>query len=91
MAAAGGAQASGWMWPTSCRTSLSRRSAPPSSGSGPKKFLLGEVWEDATTKYGFSQRRTYLLGKGLDSVMNYPFKNAVLDFVKGQARRTGCQ
>jgi len=51
---------------------------------GPEKFLLGEVWEDATTKYGFNQRRTYLLGKGLDSVMNYPFKNAVLDFVKGK-------
>ena len=50
----------------------------------PEKFLLGEVWEDATTKYGFGQRRTYLLGKGLDSVMNYPFKNAVLDFVKGK-------
>ena len=30
------------------------------------------------------QVRTYLLGKGLDSVMNYPFKNAVLDFVKGK-------
>lgn len=40
--------------------------------------------EDATTKYGFNQRRTYLLGKGLDSVMNHPFKNAVLDFVKGK-------
>ena len=51
---------------------------------GPDKFLLGEVWEDATTKFGFNKRRTYLLGKGLDSVMNYPFKNAVLDFVKGK-------
>ena len=50
----------------------------------PEKFLLGEVWEDATTKFGFDHRRTYLLGKGLDSVMNYPFKNAVLDFVKGK-------
>ncbi|MDE8691571.1 alpha-amylase family glycosyl hydrolase, partial [Faecalibacterium sp. DFI.5.82] len=48
------------------------------------KFLLGEVWEDATTKFGFNKRRTYLLCKGLDSVMNYPFKNAVLDFVKGK-------
>ncbi|MEE0351247.1 MAG: glycoside hydrolase family 13 protein [Faecalibacterium sp.] len=26
----------------------------------------------------------FLLGEGLDSVMNYPFKNAVLDFVKGK-------
>ena len=42
------------------------------------------MWEDATTKFGFNKRRTYLLGKGLDSVMNYPFKNAVLDFVKGK-------
>ena len=30
------------------------------------------------------RRRTYLLGKGLDSVMNYPFKNAVLGFVCGR-------
>ena len=52
----------------------------------PEKFLLGEVWEDATTKFGFNKRRTYLLGKGLDSVMNYPFKNAVLDFVKEKYR-----
>ena len=51
---------------------------------GEDKLLIGEVWEDATTKYGFGQRRTYLLGKGLDSVMNYPFKNAVLDFVRGK-------
>ena len=50
----------------------------------PEKFLLGEVWEDATTKFGFDHRRTYLLGKGLDSVMNYPFKNAVLGFVCGR-------
>ena len=48
----------------------------------PEKFLLGEVWEDATTKFGFDHRRTYLLGKGLDSVMNYPFANAVIDFVR---------
>ena len=41
---------------------------------GPDKFLLGEVWEDATTKFGFDKRRTYLLGKGLDSVMNYPLQ-----------------
>ena len=52
---------------------------------GADKLLLGEVWEDATTKEAYGVRRTYLLGKGLDSVMNYPFKNAVLDFVKGKS------
>ena len=38
---------------------------------GPDKFLLGEVWEDATTKFGFDKRRTYLLGKGLDTALNF--------------------
>lgn len=50
---------------------------------GDDKLLLGEVWEDATTKEGFGRRRTYLLGNGLDGVMNYPFRQAALDFVKG--------
>ncbi len=51
--------------------------------NGPDKFLLGEVWEDATNKWSYGTRRTYLLGKGLDSVMNYPFRSAILNFVKG--------
>lgn len=50
---------------------------------GNDKFLLGEVWEDATTKVAYGQRRNYLLGKGLDSVMNYPFRAAVLRFLRG--------
>lgn len=50
---------------------------------GSDKLLLGEVWEDATNKEAYSRRRTYLLGKGLDGVMNYPFRTAALDFVKG--------
>ena len=50
---------------------------------GEDKLLIGEVWEDATTKEAFGQRRTYLRGKGLDAVMNYPFRNAVLDFIRG--------
>lgn len=44
--------------------------------------IIGEVWEDATTKFAYGERRRYLLGKQLDSVMNYPFANAVLDFVR---------
>ncbi|HIY10000.1 MAG TPA: glycoside hydrolase family 13 protein [Candidatus Anaerofilum excrementigallinarum] len=50
---------------------------------GQDKYLLGEVWEDATNKWSYGVRRTYLLGQGLDAVMNYPFRNAVLNFVKG--------
>ena len=51
---------------------------------GEDKLLIGEVWEDATTKEAFDHRRTYLLGKGLDSVMNYPVREAILNFVMGK-------
>lgn len=44
--------------------------------------ILGEVWEDATNKIAYSERRRYLLGDQLDSVMNYPFANAILDFIR---------
>lgn len=54
---------------------------------GREKYLLGEVWEDATNKWSYGKRRTYLLGKGLDSVMNYPFKEATLNFVRGRDAR----
>lgn len=45
-------------------------------------FIIGEVWDNAITKEKDGRQRTYLLGKGLDSVMNYPFTNAVLKYVR---------
>ena len=47
----------------------------------PDAIILGEVWEDASNKVAYSVRRQYLLGQELDSVMNYPFANAVIDYV----------
>lgn len=47
-----------------------------------ENYLLGEVWEDASTKISYGSRRRFLRGKQLDSVMNYPFANAIIDFVK---------
>lgn len=44
--------------------------------------IIGEVWEDATNKFSYNERRRYLLGEQLDSVMNYPFADAVLNFVR---------
>ena len=43
--------------------------------------LIGEVWEDATNKIAYDTRKEYFLGKELDSVMNYPLKNAIIDYV----------
>ena len=51
---------------------------------GEDKLLLGEVWEDATTKEAFGRRRTYLRGHGLDATMNYPFRNAAVAFARGE-------
>jgi glycosidase len=46
-------------------------------------LVLGEVWEDASNKRSYGHRRRYLLGEQLDSVMNYPFRTAILDFMRG--------
>lgn len=45
--------------------------------------IIGEVWEDASTKEAYGVRRRYLLGRQLDSVMNYPFRSAIMQFVGG--------
>jgi glycosidase len=49
----------------------------------PEAFLLGEVWEDATTKQSYNVGRRYALGGELDSVMNYPFANHTKGFLLG--------
>ena len=46
--------------------------------------LIGEVWEDASNKISYGQRRRYLLGKQLDSAMGYPFRKGILSFLKGE-------
>lgn len=46
------------------------------------KIVIGEVWEDATTKESYGVKRKYLLGKQLDTVMNYPFKDAILSYIR---------
>ena len=49
----------------------------------PDAYLLGEVWEDGTTKVAYSKRRRYLLRGELHSLMNYPFRTALLSYLKG--------
>lgn len=51
-------------------------------------IILGEVWEDASDKIAYCQRRKYFQGYELDSVMNYPFRTAIIDFaMSGNAER----
>ncbi len=51
----------------------------------PDALLIGEVWEDASNKISYGVRRKYFTDGELDSVMNYPFRKAILDFVIGQS------
>ncbi len=49
----------------------------------PDALVLGEVWEDASNKIAYDRRRTYFTNAELDSVMNYPFRTAILNFMRG--------
>ncbi len=48
----------------------------------PCAIIIGEVWENAADKIAYGERREYFRGGQLDSVMNYPLKNAIIEFVK---------
>ena len=44
-------------------------------------LVLGEVWEDASNKISYNTQREFLWGDELDSVMNYPLRNAIVDYL----------
>lgn len=46
--------------------------------------VLGEVWEDASNKIAYGEVRCYCCGDTLDSVMNYPLREAILNFMTGK-------
>lgn len=47
----------------------------------PDAVIIGEVWEDASNKVAYDEQRQYFMGEELDSVMNYPLRNALIDFI----------
>ena len=46
-------------------------------------ILIGEVWEDATNKKSYDKNRKYFINSSLKSVMNYPFMEIAVSFMKG--------
>ena len=48
----------------------------------PDALLIGEVWEDASNKIAYSRRCRYFVDGQLDSAMNYPFRTAILNFLR---------
>lgn len=53
-------------------------------------LLIGEVWENAVDKISYGKRRRYFRGGQLDSVMNYPFRNAVTAFLQNRDATVFC-
>lgn len=49
----------------------------------PDALVIGEVWEDASNKIAYDVRRRYFTDTELDSVMNYPFREAIIALVQG--------
>lgn len=52
-----------------------------------EKVLLGEVWEDASNKSAYDQRKHYPVGNELDGVMNYPLRRCLLELLTKQPVR----
>ncbi|MDO4573127.1 MAG: glycoside hydrolase family 13 protein, partial [Clostridia bacterium] len=50
----------------------------------PEAALIGEVWEDCSTKAGPEGWRGYVGGGSLDGAMNYPFADALIAFLCGK-------
>ena len=57
----------------------------------PDALVMGEVWEDASNKIAYGVRRRYFTDGQLDSVMNYPFRTAILNFLRQQDDGRGLQ
>ena len=55
----------------------------------PDALLIGEVWEDASNKSAYGIRRRYFVDGELDSAMNYPFRTAILNFLRDRDNGMG--
>ncbi|MBR4235406.1 MAG: glycoside hydrolase family 13 protein [Clostridia bacterium] len=50
----------------------------------PDACVIGEVWEDVTNKIAYGRQRCYATGDTLDSAMNYPLRENVINFLLGR-------
>lgn len=48
----------------------------------PNAVIIGEVWEDGSTKEAYGVRRKHVLGGHCDGLMNYPLRSAILDYYR---------
>ena len=56
----------------------------------PDAVIIGEVWEDASNKIAYGFQRQYLCGREMDSAMNYPFREHLINFLLGNIDGREC-
>ncbi len=49
----------------------------------PWAVVIGEVWEDGSTKIAYGARRHHIWGGHCDGLMNYPFRSGLLAYLLG--------
>lgn len=49
----------------------------------PEAVLLGEVWEDASCKHSYGSYRDFAFGRTHHQLMGYPFRKAVIAYLRG--------
>ncbi|MBQ9264288.1 MAG: glycoside hydrolase family 13 protein [Clostridia bacterium] len=78
--------ASGWRLDVADELSMDflRKLRRAAKRQDPEAVVLGEVWEDASHKVAYGEMRCYCQGDTLDSVMNYPLREAAIDFFTGR-------
>ena len=54
----------------------------------PDAVVIGEVWEDGSTKVAYGVRRKHILGGHCDGLMNYPLRAAILSYFQGGGGET---
>ena len=57
----------------------------------PQSIIIGEVWENAVEKVSYGARRKFLLGNQCDTVMNYPWLNAIVALLKSGDTKVFCE
>ena len=77
---------SGWRLDVADELSMDflRKLRAAAKQESPDAVVLGEVWEDASHKVAYGEMRCYCQGDTLDSVMNYPLREAAIDFFTGK-------
>lgn len=55
----------------------------------PDTVIIGEVWEDASNKISYGERKTYFTKRELHTHTNYVFRNTILSFLDGSLSASG--